>query len=439
MGVVRTNRLPEQLSRAEIASLQTERLQALISLVSGTNSFWISKWRVAGVNPFAVRKVDDIHTLPFTTKQELTDDQTRNQPYGSNLTFAVDRYSRLHQTSGTTGAAIRWLDTPESWNWLAGLWDQIYRITGVTPEDRIAFPFSFGPFLGFWAAFEGSSRLGALSLPGGGMSSSARLKLIAANRATVVCCTPTYALRLAEVAAEEGVDLASGSVRAIIVAGEPGGSIPAIRERIESLWNARVFDHWGMTELGSLAIECVENPGGVHLLETECIAEIVDPKTGAPVETANVGELVITNLGRTGSPLIRYRTGDLVQADAAPCACGRELLRLKGGVLGRVDDMFVVRGNNVYPSAIEAIVREFADVAEYRIELKTRRSMPHLRLEIEPTADASARSVADELVDSMTHALSSRLNFLPEVVAVPPGTLPRFELKGRRFFRQTSE
>ncbi|MGE3315243.1 MAG: phenylacetate--CoA ligase family protein [Planctomycetaceae bacterium] len=436
MGTVPTNRLPEELDRAEIFKLQGERLASLIAAVANSNPFWTAKWSAAGVNPSAVRKLDDLQRLPFTSKQELTDDQARNHPYGSNLTFPVTKYSRFHQTSGTTGAPVRWLDTPESWGWFVGLWGQIYRLAGVTAEDRIAFPFSFGPFLGFWAAFDGAAEFGALCLPGGGMSSTARLRLITDNCATVVCCTPTYALRLAEVAADEGIDLASGSVRKLIVAGEPGGSIPAIRERIESLWNARVYDHWGMTELGSLAMECTENPGGVHLLEADCIPEIVNPQTGEPVENGHVGELVMTNLGRIGSPLIRYRTGDLVQADTSPCVCGRQLIRLKGGVLGRVDDMFVVRGNNVYPSAIEAIVREFKDVVEYRIELETRRAMPHLKLEIEPTAESHSQNGAAGLVAQVSRALSNRLNFQPEVVAVLPGSLPRFELKGRRFFRQ---
>src|SRR5262249_20860212 len=152
-------------------------------------------------------------------------------------------------------------------------------------------------------------------LAAGGMSSPARLKFIAENNATIVCCTPTYALRLAEVALEEGIDLAQGSVRALIVAGEPGGGLGTIRERIEAAWGARVFDHWGMTELGPLAAECVEDPGHLYVLETECIPEILDPATCQPVAPGQPGELVITSLGRWGSPLFRYRTGDIVEAD----------------------------------------------------------------------------------------------------------------------------
>lgn len=422
----------DRLSHEQIRARQLKRLQHLLSEAGERNPFWAEKFKSGGIDVAGVRSLDDLKALPFTLKPELVADQAAHLPYGTNLTYPLVEYSRLHQTSGTTGAPLRWLDTPASWEWILGCWAQIYRLVGLRREDRLAFPFSFGPFVGFWAAFDGANRLGHLCLSGGGMSSQARLKMIADNQATIVCCTPTYALRLAEVAAEEGIDLAAGSVRGLIVAGEPGGSIPATRARIESAWGARVFDHWGMTELGSLAIECVENPGGLHVLESECIAEILEPGSNTAVEPGREGELVITNLGRLGSPLIRFRTGDLVRADQRPCPCGRELLRLDGGVLGRVDDMVTIRGNNVYPSSIEAILREYDAIAEYRIEVRTIRAMQHLRIEIEPAAGAPA----DDLLWRVGRAIKDRLNFQADLVAVPEGSLPRFELKGRRFFRE---
>jgi phenylacetate-CoA ligase len=315
-------------------------------------------------------------------------------------------------------------------------------MVGLTPEDRLCFPFSFGPFIGFWAAFEGANRLGNLCLGGGGMSSQQRLSLIADNQATVLCCTPTYALRLAEVAAEQGTDLATGSVRMLIVAGEPGGSIPSIRSRIESAWGARVIDHWGMTEIGALGVECAENPGGLHILESECIAEIVDPETLEPASSdahgVRRGELVITNLGRLGSPLIRYRTGDLVESDPEPCACGRALLRLKGGILGRADDMITIRGNNVFPSSVEAILREFDQLIEFRIEVRTERSMHQILFQLEPRPELSDTEASD-LASRVKNTIKDRLNFHPEVQLVEPNSLPRFELKGRRFFRVSDE
>jgi phenylacetate-CoA ligase len=187
-----------------------------------------------------------------------------------------------------------------------------------------------------------------------------------------------------------------------------------------------------MTEIGSLAIECAQNPGGLHLLETECIVEILDPESQQEVSPGQLGELVITNLGRLGSPLIRYRTGDLVVADTSECPCGRALLRLAGGILGRTDDMITVRGNNVFPSSIEAVLREIDNLAEYRVLVETQRSMQHLRIEVEPSPDADV----DQLVDTVARAVKDRLNFQADVVAVPPESLPRFELKGRRFLKK---
>jgi phenylacetate-CoA ligase len=212
------------------------------------------------------------------------------------------------------------------------------------------------------------------------------------------------------------------------VAGEPGGSVPAIRERIESAWGARVYDHSGMTEAGPLAIECNGQRGGLHLLETECIAEVIDPATGLPQRDGEVGELVLTNLGRWGSPLLRYRTGDLVRLDPEPCPCGRIERRLKDGILGRTDDMIHVRGNNVYPSAVEALIRQVAEVAEYRVEVDSSGPSPSLSVEVEPVPAAVAAAV----VERVDKVIRDALLFRARVVAVAPGSLPRFEMKARR-------
>ncbi|MDA0808091.1 MAG: phenylacetate--CoA ligase family protein [Planctomycetota bacterium] len=437
---------PENLDRVSLEERQLARLRILLKTVMGSNSFWqerLADFVRAGEENVGLESLSDLRNFPLTTKADLVDDQSRRPPYGTNLTFGRNVYSRLHQTSGTTtGTSMRWLDTPESWQWFLNSWAQIFRMVGLTSEDRLCFPFSFGPFIGFWAAFEGANRLGNLCLAGGGMSSQQRLSLITDNQATILCCTPTYALRLAEVAAEQGGDLAAGSVRMLIVAGEPGGSIPSIRSRIESAWGARVIDHWGMTEIGALGVECAENPGGLHILESECIAEIINPETLEPATADSLGvrrgELVVTNLGRLGSPLIRYRTGDLVESDSEACVCGRALLRLKGGILGRADDMITIRGNNVFPSSVEAILREFDQLAEFRIEVRTVRSMHQILLQLEPRPDLSV-SESETLAQLVKNTIKDRLNFQPEVQLVEQNSLPRFELKGRRFFRVDAE
>jgi phenylacetate-CoA ligase len=429
-----TPKPPESLSRGELQSRQEERLRQLIAAVLPHNAYWAKRFALVGLKPHDVWTPDDLARLPLTTKEALVEDQLKSPPYGTNLTVPPSHACRLHQTSGTTGAPLRWLDTAASWEWVVSCWQQIYRITGVAAEDVVAFPFSFGPFLGFWAAFDGACRLGALCLPAGGLTSQGRLQMIRDNSATVICCTPTYALRLAELAKDEKIDLERSTVRALIVAGEPGGNVPTIRARIEHAWGARLFDHWGMTELGALAVECPENPGGIHVLESECIAEVLDPVSHKPVEPGVEGELVVTNLGRVCSPLFRYRTGDLVMADPEPCPCGRSLLRLKGGILGRIDDMFTIRGNNVFPGSIEAILRQFSEIAEYRIDVETRRSMQHVKITIEPQNGADAA----ELVAKVGRAVKDRLQFHAEILCAAPGQLPRFELKARRFFRSTT-
>jgi phenylacetate-CoA ligase len=415
------------MHRDTLTKLQLAKLNALLKAVRAANPFYqqkLSAWRGERLSSLA-----EIDALPFTVKQELLDDQAAYPPYGSNLTAPLEKYVRYHQTSGSRGVPLRWLDTAASWDWFLECWRLIFAAAGVTAQDRLFFPFSFGPFIGFWAAFEGACRLGRLSLPGGGMTSLARLRTILENQITLVCCTPTYALHLIDTARKENLLLAASAVRALILAGEPGASIPATRERIEAGFGARVFDHYGMTEIGSLGAECAENPGGFHLLETECLPEILDPTTGQPVPLGQEGELVITNLGRWGSPVIRYRTGDRVIADPQPCPCGRPWLRVQGGIRGRTDDMVIIKGNNVYPSMIEAVVRRFPEVSEFQIRVNSSGPQTQLQVVIEAAGDGSAvaRRVAEALRDAYL--------FRPDVIVAPPGSLPRSEMKAQRLVR----
>jgi phenylacetate-CoA ligase len=315
---------------------------------------------------------------------------------------------------------------------MLGTWEQMFHLIGLRPGDRLFFAFSFGPFISFWTAFESALRLGYQCLASGGMSSGARLRYLLDNAATLVLCTPTYALRLAEIARKEDINLAESPVRGLIVGGETGGSIPATRALIEKAWAARVFDHSGMTETGPVGQECHANPFGLHLVETDFLAEVIDPETGRAVPPGQDGELVLTTLGRWGSPLVRYRTGDLVRIDPQPCRCGSPFLRLDGGILGRIDDLIHVRGVNVYPSALEEVLRRFPDVIEFRLEITQQAEMPTLRLEVEP---ATAEGAGD-LVRRLAQTIRDELFFRPEIRAVAPGTLPRYEMKARRVIKK---
>jgi phenylacetate-CoA ligase len=424
-----TSAYPKRLA---IGTSQFDQLRVLLNVVYGSNPFYTAKMDASNASARPRHLGEFTGVFPFTTKEELAADQQNHPPYGTNLTFPLNRYTRLCQTSGTSGTPLRWLDTPESWEWLLRNWQQIYAAAGVTRGDRVFFAFSFGPFLGFWTAFESAARVGALCLPGGAMSSAARVRAIFDHTANVLCCTPTYAVRLAEVAAEEKIDLTQSPVKLIIVAGEPGGSIPATRSRLEQLWpGARVFDHHGMTEVGPVTYECPARSSVLHVIETSYIAEIIDPATGAEVQHGGTGELVLTTLGRVGSPALRYRTGDLVKPSTGACECGRNDLALEGGILGRVDDMIIVRGVNIYPSAVEQIVRACPGVTEFRARLLTTATLPQLEIDVEIAPGASA----DEVVQQLTAELERAFRLRIPVTVVPSGTLPRSEGKSRNFVK----
>ena len=402
----------ETLSGEARRRAQWSRLAAKLPDLQRDNAFYRAKLPA---------RASTLLDLPFTTKAELSEDQAAHPPFGTNLTYPIERYARLHQTSGTTGQPLRLLDTAESWDWWRECWQSVYRAAGVTAEDRIFFAFSFGPFIGFWSAFAGAERLGALCLTGGAMTTTERVAAIMATEATVLLSTPTYALRLAEAAREEGIDLARSALRVSIHAGEPGASIPGTRERIEKALGVEAFDHTGATEVGAHGFSCSARDG-VHINESEFIVEILDGSGNARDE--GTGELVLTNLGRWGMPVIRYRTGDRVTAVRGTCACGRTLVKLAGGIAGRVDDMITVRGVNVFPSAIEAIVRRFDEVGEYRVELSTVREMDELHCTVEAPADVAER---------VASAIHRELGIRCRVKTVASGTLPRFEMKARRF------
>ena len=424
MDVTYFDREIETASREKLTRHQTARMQTLVREALASNSFYGKKLRDAGLTDARdFKSVDDITRLPFTRKQELVDDQETHPPFGTNLTYPLERYIRLHQTSGTTGKPMRWLDTRESWDWWARCWGAVYRGAGVSAHDRIFFAFSFGPFIGFWAAWAGSEKIGALAISGGAQDSYQRLRNLVDLRATALCCTPSYALHLAEIAAKEKISLRDSAIQRIVVAGEPGASIPGTKARIEEAWGAKLTDHTGATEVGAFGFSCVAERG-VHLNEGEFLTEVLDPKTGKP---ADEGELVITNLDRLGSPIIRYHTGDAVKLNRAACDCGRTFVRMEGGIIGRIDQMLIVRGVNIFPSAIEAIVRSYPEVQEFAVVVDRVAEMDELEIQVE-VAGASPQSVVDAIARDASHRLGLRVG----VKLATPETLPRFELKARR-------
>jgi phenylacetate-CoA ligase len=423
------DRQTEMMPRGELRDLQTTRLATLVEGLFEHNRFYTDKMRHAGVAPGDIRSLEDLARLPLTTKDELIEAAAAFPPFGSNLTFPEGAYTRIHQTSGTTGRPLKVLDTEESWDWWGRCWGYVLAGAGVTAEDRLFLPFSFGPFIGFWSAVEGAKEVGALMVAGGGSNSVQRLHLIEELGVTAMCCTPTYALRLAEVARNEGVDISRSPVERIIVAGEPGALVPEIKRRIEASWGAKCFDHAGASEVGAHSFECEAQPGGTHVIESEFIVEVLDVANHDPVAPGEDGELVITNLGRLGFPAIRYCTGDLVKLNTEPCVCGRTFARFDGGILGRADDMVVVRGVNIYPAAIENLVRRVDAVEEYQITVSTGSDLARLSISIEVADGADP----DDAREAVTRSVQNELGLRPAVAVAPSESLPRFELKARRF------
>lgn len=399
----------------QIAAHQVERVNRLLAEVVSRDGFYRDKYRA---DELRITSIDDLARLPLLEKWEL--DAGDGTPARFH-TYAPAEYVRFHRTSGTHGCPLPVMDTAFDWQWWLDTWQYVLDAGDVGPADVAVMAFSFGPFIGFWSANDALVQRGAMVVPGGGMSTAARLALIEQSAATIVCCTPTYALHLAETAAAEGIDLARFPVRLLIVAGEPGGSIPAVRERIEAAWGARVLDHSGATELGPWGFGSRDGRG-LHVIESEFVAELIVPGTTRRAADGELAELVLTGLGRLGAPAIRYRTGDLVRGyrdGTGEC----RFLWLDGGVIGRADDMLVIRGVNIFPTSIEQIVRLMPRVGEFRMIATRRGAMDELEVIVEdPSGNPS----------DLAAIMEQRLGLRIPVRAVEPGSLPRFEAKARR-------
>jgi phenylacetate-CoA ligase len=409
----------QSLSRAELAAYQLERFNAQLAVILPANKFYAAK--LAGY-PREFTALDQLAELPFTNKDELSA-KVSTPLEVANLTWPTERYVRFHQTSGTRGRPLPVLDTLDDWQWWIDGWHYVLDAAEVTADDRAMLAFSFGPFIGFWSAHDALVDRGAMVIPGGGINTLGRLDLLQRTEATVLLCTPTYALHLAEVAAQHKIDLrAHCKIKKIIVAGEAGGSIPATRARIESAWGARMIDHSGASEVGPWGFADAGDRG-LHILESEFIAEFISVNTGDPAQEGELAHLVLTSLGRYGMPVIRYLTGDLVRPTWPTDGLCRFVL-LEGGVLGRADDMLVVRGVNIFPSSVEQIMHSFPEVAEYRLTVRKRGAMDEMMIEVEDHLRQPGR-IAEEL--------QLRLGVKVEVRLAEPASLPRFEGKGKRF------
>ena len=411
-------------SISDSRSLLNDRLHQLIECAQ-KSPFWAI--RFGNVKPSSFEYLEPI------SKGEILADQARYKPYGKIPSVDIRKLVRLHQSSGTSGNPLVWADTASDWSRLLDQWDHLFGIAGILPADRFFFPFSFGPFLGFWSAFEAATRAGKFCLAGGGMSSVSRLRFIEEHQISILMTTPSYASHLAIVAADEKIDLVNGPVRLLILAGEAGASMAGVKSRLESSWNARVLDHHGMTEVGPVSMECPEAPCELHLLSDHYIIEAL-PAVGdfhGNLSANKVKELVLTPLSRLGMPLVRYRTGDRVELVEGRCKCGRTGPRLIGGVLGRLDDMLIIRGNNVYPMAIEDWLWLQPGLIDFQAKIVESSGLSRLILNLEfrrgLNGEKEAVVVSNKFFD--------RFLFRAEVKSVLPDELPKTEHKSKRWIR----
>jgi phenylacetate-CoA ligase len=427
----------ETMPRGDLEALQVRKLRNLLEWTDAQVPWHAKRLRDAGVTADSIQSLDDLRRIPFLSRDEWMHGQIDHPPYGPILAAPEEAATRYHMTSGTTGRTpIRVLDSAKDWEWIAEMWCYGFWGFGVRPTDTVFFAFGYSTFIGFWGAHYACEKIGCLVLPGGAMTTDQRVKQIAEIGATVVCSTPTYALRMAQEAKTLGIDLPGSKVQRVILSGEPAGSIPATKTLIEEQWGAKAGDTAGMTELGTIMMfECDHQPGGTHIIEDHYIEEVVDPETDDPVPYGEMGERVVTSFGRGFIPVLRYRTRDfVVKVPHDRCTCGRTFDLYDGGIRGRVDDMKLVRGTNVYPRAVEAIIREFSEIDEFQIHLYT---ADGIRDEIEILVELPGVPSDDPESERILSALSTALAEAHEglrfgVKEVEVGTLPRFELKAKR-------
>jgi len=428
------NPVLETMDRTELRELQVRRFREQAVYTYENSPFYRAKFDQADIDPRDIETLADVRNVPTTTKDELRDAQTTQPfPYGDLLTISLEEVTEYHQTSGTTGQPVRQADSWQDWEWWGDCWATVLWAQGVRPNDRVFFPFSYNVFVAFWAAHYAAERIGAEIVPGGNLSSIQRVRKMDELDVTVFASTPTYALRLAEVAEEEELDPTEMAVERIVCAGEPGASVPGTKDRIEKRWGATVYDHAGATEAGAWGFSCDSESTGIHANEASFLVEVLD-ENGEPVENGERGELVITPLAREAQPYLRFELRDRVEMHSGEvCDCGRTFRFAEGGVLGRSDDLTKVNGVLLSPTAIEDTVRR-RDVVndEYRVVVDEHdaKGIDVITLVCESAPGATADDAAIEQM--LREDLKATTNLTFRIDVRDHENLDRFELKADR-------
>ena len=422
----------ETASRDALKNLQEKKLWAIVRHAWNHSPFYRKKFEEANLTPDKIRSLEDISRLPFLVKEDLRKDQEAFPPWGSMLTLAAEECQRIHMTSGTTGRPIKILDTPEDWSRFCHIYGRNLYAYGIRKTDMVMPAFSFGPWIGFWAGFYACQEIGCLLFASGGMKTEQRIDALVTYPITVIGCTPSYAIHMADVAKNNGIDLTQKArIRISWHTGEAGAAIPGVRQKIEEGYGCKAFDFLGSTEIGPWGFNCEFQSGLTHVNEDWAYPEVLDLNTDEPVKPGGIGELVLTNLERKANPFLRYRSRDIVQVADRECPCGRTLFALEGSILGRLDDMKKVRGVIVYPSKIEEILRTFTEVDEFRVVFKRVEGLDEILVQVDPVPQLE-RGSYDEFRRRMGKALQIGLGIRASVELVEHGALPRWDHKAKR-------
>lgn len=418
----------ECMDRASIREIQNQRLRETIAHVYKNVPLYRERMDAAGVKPEDIKSVDDLHLLPFTNKTDLRDEF----PFGL---FAVPKSEivRIQGSSGTTGKPIVSGYTQNDVDVWTEMVARSLTAAGAGKDDIIQVTYGYGLFTGGLGAHQGASAVGAMVVPMSSGNTQRQLMMMHDLGATMLCCTPSYAIFLGESLKELGYDPKEFKLKSGCFGAEPWTE--EMREKLESLFDINAYNIYGLTEIAGpgVAFECCAK-NGMHVNEDHVIAEIVDPETGKPLPYGEAGELVFTTITKTGMPMIRYRTHDICILDETPCSCGRTHVRM-GRITGRTDDMLIIRGVNVFPSQIETVLLKIPGVSpHYMLVVDRVNSTDRLEVRVELTDELFSDTVSD--IEKIQHTISEQIKSVVGVSAivklVPPKSIPRSEGKAKR-------
>jgi phenylacetate-CoA ligase len=429
------NPVMETLPLEKLQRFQLAKFKKILKWAYQNSPFYRDLYQKAGLEPGDIKTFDDIRKVPKTEKSMLREAQGKEPyPYGSILSVPLEQVTEYRQTSGTTGQPVYHPETWQDWEWSAESWAYALYAYGYRDYDRVFLPFGYSINIAFWAAHYAAEKIGCEVVPGGVLDTEARILKMKEIRATAFMATPTYILGMADTARKLGLDPAKDLyIKKITAAGEPGASVPATKKRMEEAWGAKVYDQVGATEIGHWGFEC-QAQAGLHVLEAFHLLEIEDIETGATItKPGQRGSMVITTFDRYAHPCIRFDSKDIIEwSPIEKCECGRTFRLLKGGVVGRADDITKVKGVLLAPTAIEEVVRGIPELGdEYEVTVTKKGDIDNITLKVEtaPGFKGDVRAVEQELVQQLRLKTGLRYN----LEFHDYGTLPRYAVKARRF------